>query len=62
MGFKPNECVVIEDSIYGVTAAKAGGFDVLVYVNDPNDNTFENLDVTIFHDMNLLDELLENHS
>lgn len=62
MGFKPNECVVIEDSIYGVTAAKAGGFDVFVYVSDPNDTTFENLDVNVFHDMNLLDELLEKQS
>ena len=62
MGFKPNECVVIEDSIYGVTAAKAGGFDVFAYVSDPNDTTFENLDVNVFHDMNLLDELLEKQS
>ncbi|WP_299780441.1 HAD-IA family hydrolase [uncultured Formosa sp.] len=28
MGFKPEECVIIEDSYSGVTAAKAGGFDV----------------------------------
>ncbi|WP_159021612.1 HAD family phosphatase [Formosa sp. L2A11] len=28
MGFKPEECLVIEDSFSGVTAAKAGGFDV----------------------------------
>lgn len=28
MGFKPEDCLVIEDSFTGVTAAKAGGFDV----------------------------------
>jgi HAD superfamily hydrolase (TIGR01509 family) len=28
MGFKPQECVVIEDSLSGVRAAKSGGFDV----------------------------------
>lgn len=62
MGFKPNECVVIEDSIYGVTAAKAGGFDVFAYVNDPNENAFVNTDVEVFYDMNHLDELLEDQS
>jgi HAD superfamily hydrolase (TIGR01509 family) len=31
MGFQPNECVVIEDSITGVKAALAGGFDVFGY-------------------------------
>lgn len=29
MGFSPKECVVIEDSITGVRAAKNGGFDVI---------------------------------
>ena len=28
MGFSPSECVVIEDSISGIQAAKGGGFDV----------------------------------
>ncbi len=28
MGFKPEECLVIEDSLSGVRAAKSGGFDV----------------------------------
>jgi HAD superfamily hydrolase (TIGR01509 family) len=62
MGFKPRECVVIEDSVYGVTAAKAGGFDVFAYVNDPNENAFENTDVEVFYDMNELDKLLDRQS
>lgn len=59
MGFKPSECVVIEDSIYGVTAAKVGGFDVFAYVNNPKENAFEDIDVKVFYDMNKLDEILE---
>ncbi|MCB4807684.1 HAD family hydrolase [Tamlana sp. 62-3] len=31
MGFKPSECLVIEDSLSGVTAAINGGFDVFGY-------------------------------
>lgn len=31
MGFKPEECLVVEDSLSGVRAAKAGGFDVFGY-------------------------------
>ncbi len=37
LGFKPEECVVIEDSLIGVQAAKNGGFDVVGYtVHDYN--------------------------
>ena len=59
MGFLPSECVVIEDSVYGVAAAKAGGIDVFVYVNNKNENAFENTDEKVFFDMNLVDTLLE---
>ena len=59
MGFKPSQCVVIEDSIYGVNAAKAGGFDVFAYVNDPNEDNFSEIDVEVFYDMNELDKFLE---
>ncbi len=33
MGFRPEDCVVIEDSPFGVQAAIAGGFDVLIYAD-----------------------------
>ena len=34
MGFDPQECLVIEDSIPGIQAAISGGFDVLIYANE----------------------------
>ncbi len=59
MGFQPSECVVVEDSISGVHAAKAGGFDVYAYAQDRGKTTFEDMDVTVFYDMNKLDTLLK---
>ncbi len=59
MGFQPSECVVIEDSLAGVTAAKAGGFDVYVLQNESNKKTLKNVDVPIFTNMGELDSLLE---
>ncbi|WP_431122788.1 HAD-IA family hydrolase [Flagellimonas flava] len=37
MGFKPSECVVVEDSSVGVQAALAGGFDVFRYSHKSTD-------------------------
>ena len=34
MGFKPNQCAVVEDSLVGITAAKAAGMLPIFY--DPN--------------------------
>ena len=51
MGFKPNECAVIEDSIYGVQAAISGGFDVFVYTNKKRESAFNGLNVIVFDDM-----------
>lgn len=58
MGFKPEDCVVIEDSLPGVQAAIAGGFDVLAYVPNPNRNVFETMDVQVFYKMDALYDLL----
>lgn len=54
MGFKPSECVVIEDSLAGVQAARAGGFDVYAYVDEKADNVFADIDVRTFSHMNML--------
>ena len=40
MGFSPEDCVIIEDSIYGAQAATAGGFDVLTYANEQKKKDF----------------------
>jgi HAD superfamily hydrolase (TIGR01509 family) len=58
MGFKPGECVVIEDSLAGVKAAKSGGFDVFGFVNERNKKEFEELGATVFSTMEELAGLL----
>jgi HAD superfamily hydrolase (TIGR01509 family) len=58
MGFKPAECAVIEDSVVGVQAAKAGGFDVYGFVHGKNKTVFEGLEATVFSEMKELFDLL----
>lgn len=58
MGFKPNECVVIEDSLPGVTAAKAGGFDVYALKNESNKTMLKGVDVPFVSDMGELQVVL----
>ncbi|PWH83449.1 HAD family hydrolase [Algibacter marinivivus] len=43
MGFIPSECLVIEDSVSGVKAAKTGGFDVYGYTEHDYNNELETL-------------------
>ena len=59
MGFKPGECVVIEDSLAGVQSAKAGGFNVFGFTNGKNKNSLEELGATVFSDMGELGKLLD---
>lgn len=54
MGFEVADCVVIEDSISGIQAAKSGGFDVIGFVNDSNQERFKNQNIPICYDMNEL--------
>ncbi len=58
MGFKPNECVVIEDSLVGIIAARKGGFDVFGFTKEENRNVFESEGAKVFFDMEKLYELL----
>ncbi|WP_418263202.1 HAD family hydrolase [Flavobacterium faecale] len=58
MGYSVEECVVIEDSLAGVTAAKAGGFDVFGYTNKHNKDQFNGIDIPVFNDMKNLYLLL----
>tara|TARA_R110002049_G_scaffold206269_1_gene376806 strand:- start:51885 stop:52520 length:636 start_codon:yes stop_codon:yes gene_type:complete len=41
MGFKPEDCLVIEDSLSGVKAAKNGGFDVFGYTEHDYNNELQ---------------------
>jgi len=54
MGFKPEECAVIEDSLPGIQAAIAGGFDVFGFANDRNKAAFEEWGAKTFFSMNEL--------
>jgi HAD superfamily hydrolase (TIGR01509 family) len=58
MGFKPGECVVVEDSLVGVQAALAGGFDVFLYSKIGNNQQVDIQEVIVFEDMNELGILL----
>ncbi|HBL77637.1 MAG: hypothetical protein A2W90_03010 [Bacteroidetes bacterium GWF2_42_66] len=58
MGFQPNECAVVEDSIAGIKAARAGGFHVFALANNRNRGELEKLGATVFFAMNELDSLL----
>lgn len=51
MGFKPSECLVIEDSISGVTAAKRGGFDVFGFTAHDYNNELEDSATLTFNHM-----------
>lgn len=56
MGFSPDECLVIEDSLAGVKAARAGGFDVFGYTEQDYHNVLQPEATTTFNDMkDLLD-------
>nr|WP_321233633.1 HAD family hydrolase [uncultured Psychroserpens sp.] len=58
MGFNPKDCLVIEDSITGVKAAKSGGFTVVGYTaHDYNDELSEVSDY-VFKSMENVKELL----
>ncbi len=55
LGFSPDECAVIEDSMSGINAAVDGGFDVFGFANSHNSVQFEQAGATIFFEM---DDLL----
>ena len=58
MGYRPDECIVIEDSLAGIQAAKAGGFDVLGFLDNPDVNFLASENVRTFSDMAILNEII----
>lgn len=59
MGFKPSECVVIEDSIIGVNAAINGGFDVFGFTAHDYKHELQGKATKTFDNMAQLPELLK---
>lgn len=58
MGFDPKECLVIEDSISGVNAAKNGGFDVFGFTAHDYHNELEGNATLTFNKMSQLLQLI----
>jgi len=58
MGFTPDQCVVIEDSLPGIQAARAGGFDVYALGQEKDQKKLIDEGATAFFHMNELDRLL----
>jgi HAD superfamily hydrolase (TIGR01509 family) len=54
MGFKPKDCLIIEDSLTGVRAAKNGGFDVFGFTAHVYNNELEKEASLTFNSMNEL--------
>lgn len=58
MGFTPNECLVVEDSVSGVKAALSGGFDVFGYTEHDYKNELQALATNTFSSMDQLTEII----
>ena len=59
MGYSPNECLVIEDSLKGAMAATSGGFDVYGYTQLNEEPDFEKEVTKTFGKMEELISLLK---
>ena len=62
MGFFPEDCIVVEDSVYGVQAAIAGGFDVLIYANEDKRKNFNFNNPFYFDQMEQLNDILSSQN
>lgn len=58
LGFKPEDCVVVEDSLTGVRAAKNGGFDVIGYTAHDYNNELKSEVTYAFDSMKAIKEIL----
>lgn len=60
MGAQPDRCVVVEDSVYGVQAARAAGMRVFGFASLTSAETLAEAGATVFTDMRELPGLLES--
>ncbi|HBF97217.1 MAG TPA: hypothetical protein DDW95_01585 [Alphaproteobacteria bacterium] len=60
MGARPADCIVVEDSLPGVTAARAAGMTVFAYAADPDadGDALHAAGGRLFHDMRELPKLI----
>lgn len=58
MGFEPAHCAVVEDSLAGIQAAKAGGFRALGYASEHSAAYLQAAGAEIFYSMKELPRLL----
>jgi HAD superfamily hydrolase (TIGR01509 family) len=62
MGYQPSECVVVEDSVAGVKAARLGGFFVYGYAPENSGRFLADEGAHVFHSMRQLAEELNSLS
>jgi beta-phosphoglucomutase-like phosphatase (HAD superfamily) len=58
MGFSPETSVVVEDSLFGVQAARAAGMRVLGFARDVEPTVLLDAGAQVFHKMEELPELI----
>lgn len=58
MGYSVNECLIIEDTIIGVNAAKSGGFDVFGFADEYSYDIFKKETTKVFRNIEELKVLL----
>lgn len=59
MGYRVEDCIVIEDSTPGVIAAKSGGFRVYGYAHESNEQELESAGAIVFNSYAALTNLLK---
>ncbi|WP_149277209.1 HAD family hydrolase [Pareuzebyella sediminis] len=60
MGFLPEDCLVIEDSLVGVSAARTGGFDVFGFAAKEEEALFRPECTAVFHEMDQLISMISD--
>ena len=60
MGYPPDKCVVVEDSVHGVRAAQSAGMEVIGFSNSDYGDKLKNEGIRTFHSMEDLTQILEN--
>ncbi|MEM6316657.1 MAG: HAD family hydrolase [Bacteroidota bacterium] len=58
MGFAPKDCMVVEDSIFGVKAGLAGGFRTVGYASPHTEEALQELGAEVIYEMETLHEMV----